>query len=31
MDWIYGESTFYDVWISRAINGDQFFEIPQIS
>jgi alpha-1,3-mannosyltransferase len=29
MDWIYGGATFYDVWISRAMNGDQFFEIPQ--
>lgn len=29
MDWIYGGSTFYDVWVSRAMNGDQFFEIPQ--
>jgi alpha-1,3-mannosyltransferase len=29
MDWIYGGSAFYDVWVSRVINGDQFFEIPQ--
>jgi alpha-1,3-mannosyltransferase len=29
MDWIYGGSAFYDVWVSRALNGDQFFEIPQ--
>jgi alpha-1,3-mannosyltransferase len=29
MDWIYGGATFYDVWVSRALNGDQFFEIPQ--
>ena len=29
MDWIYGGATFYDVWVSRAMNGDQFFEIPQ--
>ncbi|KAK1242526.1 hypothetical protein MKX08_005338 [Trichoderma sp. CBMAI-0020] len=30
MDWTYvGEHpTFYDVWISRTINGDSFFEIP---
>ena len=29
MDWIDGGSSFYDVWASRGINGDQFFEIPQ--
>jgi alpha-1,3-mannosyltransferase len=29
MDWIYGGATFYDVWVSRAMNGDQFFEVPQ--
>lgn len=29
MDWIYGGATFYDVWVSRAMNGDEFFEIPQ--
>ena len=29
MDWIFGGSSFYDVWVSRGINGDQFFEIPQ--
>jgi alpha-1,3-mannosyltransferase len=29
MDWIYGGAIFYDVWVSRAMNGDQFFEIPQ--
>jgi alpha-1,3-mannosyltransferase len=29
MDWIYGGASFYDVWVSRAMNGDQFFEIPQ--
>jgi alpha-1,3-mannosyltransferase len=29
MDWIFGGTSFYDVWVSRAMNGDQFFEIPQ--
>ena len=29
MDWIYGGAFFYDVWVSRGINGDQFFEVPQ--
>lgn len=29
MDWIFGGADFYDVWVSRAMNGDQFFEIPQ--
>ena len=29
MDWIYGGSLFYDVWVSRGISGDSFFEIPQ--
>lgn len=31
MDWTFvgPEPTFYDVWISRGINGDSFFEIPQ--
>ena len=29
MDWIHGGSSFYDVWASRGINGDQFFEIAQ--
>ena len=29
MDWINDASLFYDVWISRQINGDLFFEIPQ--
>jgi alpha-1,3-mannosyltransferase len=30
MDWFSGgdEPTFYDVWISRSINGDSFFQIP---
>ncbi|KND93223.1 Alpha-1,3-mannosyltransferase CMT1 [Tolypocladium ophioglossoides CBS 100239] len=30
MDWshIARDPTFYDVWISRGINGDSFFEIP---
>ena len=30
MDWDYhlGHSTFYDVWIARAINGESFFYIP---
>ena len=29
MDWINDASLFYDVWISRQITGDLFFEIPQ--
>ena len=29
MDWINNGSLFYDVWISRQMNGDSFFEIPQ--
>ena len=29
MDWIFGGWSFYDVWISRTMHGDQFFEIPQ--
>jgi len=29
MDWINDGSIFYDVWVSRGINGDLFFEIPQ--
>jgi alpha-1,3-mannosyltransferase len=29
IDWIFGGSSFYDVWISRGMNGDLFFEIPQ--
>ena len=29
MDWSYGGDFFYDVWISRQMNGDLFFEIPQ--
>ncbi|KAH0562349.1 hypothetical protein GP486_002951 [Trichoglossum hirsutum] len=29
MDWIAGGELFYDVWVSRGINGDIFFEIPQ--
>ena len=30
MDWTYvgPDPTFYDVWISRGMNGDSFFEIP---
>lgn len=30
MDWtyVYEHPTFYDVWISRTISGDSFFEIP---
>ena len=28
MDWI-PNGPFYDVWVSRGINGDTFFEIPQ--
>lgn len=30
MDWTYvgRDPTFYDVWISRGLNGDSFFEIP---
>jgi alpha-1,3-mannosyltransferase len=30
MDWTYvaQDPSFYDVWISRDINGDSFFEIP---
>ncbi|KAF0315476.1 alpha-1,3-mannosyltransferase CMT1 [Colletotrichum asianum] len=30
MDWTYvgNDPTFYDVWISRTIAGDSFFEIP---
>ena len=28
MDWD-PNGSFYDVWVSRAINGDTFFEIPQ--
>lgn len=29
MDWIFGGWSFYDVWISRTIKGELFFEIPQ--
>ncbi|KAK0388389.1 hypothetical protein NLU13_4634 [Sarocladium strictum] len=31
MDWTYAgaDPTFYDVWISRGINGDSFFYIPE--
>ena len=29
MDWQSRGSVFYDFWVSRAINGDSFFEIPQ--
>ena len=29
MDWIFSGWSFYDVWISRTMKGDQFFEIPQ--
>lgn len=29
LDWVGDGSLFYDVWISRMINGDLFFEIPQ--
>lgn len=29
MDWINGGGLFYDVWISRMINGETFFEVPQ--
>ncbi|POR35552.1 Alpha-1,3-mannosyltransferase CMT1 [Tolypocladium paradoxum] len=30
MDWshVARDPTFYDVWVSRGINGDSFFEIP---
>ncbi|KAI5459407.1 cryptococcal mannosyltransferase 1-domain-containing protein [Mariannaea sp. PMI_226] len=30
MDWAYAgaDPTFYDVWVSRTIHGDSFFEIP---
>ena len=29
MDWIFGGWSFYDVWISRTMQGELFFEIPQ--
>ena len=29
MDWIFSGTSFYDVWVSRGMTGDQFFEIPQ--
>lgn len=33
MDWNYRDGknvpTFYDVWVSRAVNGDSFFHIPK--
>jgi alpha-1,3-mannosyltransferase len=29
MDWIFEGGSFYDVWVSRGINGHLFFEIPQ--
>lgn len=29
MDWQSRGSVLYDFWVSRAINGDSFFEIPQ--
>lgn len=29
MDWIEHGYNFYDVWISRQMNGDSVFEIPQ--
>ncbi|OXV09519.1 hypothetical protein Egran_02718 [Elaphomyces granulatus] len=29
MDWLESGGLFYDVWVSRGINGDTFFEIPQ--
>lgn len=30
MDWTYvgRDPTFYDVWVTRSIRGDSFFEIP---
>ncbi|KAJ5984074.1 hypothetical protein N7481_006173 [Penicillium waksmanii] len=27
-DWIFNGTTFYDVWVSRTLVGDTFFEIP---
>lgn len=27
-DWIFNDTTFYDVWVSRTLVGDRFFEIP---
>ncbi|EPS39616.1 hypothetical protein H072_6602 [Dactylellina haptotyla CBS 200.50] len=29
MDWVSDGGAFYDVWVSRGMNGDLFFEIPQ--
>ncbi|KAI1612533.1 cryptococcal mannosyltransferase 1-domain-containing protein [Exophiala viscosa] len=29
MDWINDGVSFYDIWISRQMNGEMFFEIPQ--
>lgn len=29
MDWIEHGQWFYDVWVSRTMTGDTFFEIPQ--
>lgn len=28
-DWIHDGACFYDVWVSRSMTGDTFFEIPQ--
>ena len=28
-DWIHDGGCFYDVWVSRSLTGDTFFEIPQ--
>jgi alpha-1,3-mannosyltransferase len=27
-DWIHDGDTFYDVWVSRSMSGDLFFEVP---
>ena len=29
MDWVYGGDVFYDVWVSRSMSGNTFFEISQ--
>lgn len=29
MDWVYGGDVFYDVWVSRSMSGNTFFEIAQ--
>jgi len=29
MDWIVDGTQFYDVWVSRTMQGHQFFEVPQ--